>query len=114
MASRIFISKGSAATTEQRAFVDAVLDMLETVGLSPRIMDENEWSFEQPLKAIRNIIRDCDGTVIIAFTRTKFDKGVELKKNEELPLENINLPTTWNHIEASIAYSYELTLIGGC
>ena len=111
MATRVFISKGSAATVEQRAFVDAVLDMLDTVGLSPRIMGENEWSHEQPLKAIRKIIKECDGAVVIAFTRTKFEEGVELKNDQIIPINNISLPTTWNHIEASIAYSYDLPLL---
>ncbi len=108
---RVFISKGSAATEEQRAFIDAVLEMLDTVGMSARIMGENEWSHEQPLRAIRKIMRECDGAVIIAFTRTQFDEGVELTKNQTIPISNIKLPTTWNHIEASMAYSFELPLL---
>lgn len=108
---KVFISKGSAATQEQRAFVDAVLEMLDTVGLSARIMGENEWSHEQPLKAIRKIIKECDGAVVIAFTRTQFHEGLELKIDQTLPISNIKLPTTWNHIEAAMAYSYELPLL---
>ncbi|TKD38120.1 hypothetical protein [Azotobacter chroococcum] len=108
---KVFISKGSAATDEQRTFVDAVLEMLDTVGMSARIMGENEWSHEQPLRAIRKIMKECDGAVIIAFTRTQFDEGIELKKNQITPISNIKLPTTWNHIEASMAYSFDLPLL---
>lgn len=108
---KVFISKGSAATEEQKAFVNALLEMLDTVGMSARIMGENEWSHEQPLKAIRKIMRECDGAVITAFTRTHFDEGVELKKSQTIPISNIKLPTTWNHIEASMAYSFELPLL---
>lgn len=108
---KVFISKGSAATNEQRAFIDAVLEMLDTVGLSPRIMGENEWSHEQPLKAIKKIIKECDGAVVIAFTRTQYEQGVEYKKDKNIPIKGINLPTTWNHIEASLAYSFELPLL---
>lgn len=111
MITQVFISKGSAATKEQRAFIDAVLDVLDTVGLSPRIMGENEWSYEQPLKAIRKIIKECDGAVVIAFTRTIFEEGIEIKKDQQKPLTNIKLPTPWNHIEASMAYSYDLPLL---
>jgi hypothetical protein len=111
MSIRIFISKGSGATAKQQAFVDAILDMLKTVELSPRIMYENEWSHEQPLKAIKNLMRTCDGIVVIAFTRTRFEKGIEFKKDKITPMENIALPTPWNHIEASIAYSYGLPLL---
>jgi hypothetical protein len=108
---KVFISKGSAATDEQRAFVDAVLEMLDTIGISARIMGENEWSYEQPLRAIKKIMKDCDGAVIIAYTRTQFDEGVELKKNKTIPISNVKLPTAWNQIEASMAYSFELPLL---
>ena len=108
---KVFISRGSAATHKQRAFVDAVLEMLDTVGMSARIMGENEWSHEQPLKAIRKIMKECDGAVVIAFTRTQFEEGVEFKKDQYIPISNIRLPTTWNHIEASMAYSFELPLL---
>jgi len=111
MNNKVFISKGSAATYEQRLFIDAVLDMLNTVGLSPRIMNENEWSYEQPLKSIRKVIKECDGLIIIAFTRTKFQNGIEIKKDQNVELNDIMLPTTWNHIEGSIAYSFDLPLL---
>jgi len=111
MKTKIFISKGSSATQEQRKFVDSILAMIKTVGLSSRIMNENEWSHEQPLKAIRKIIKECDGAVVIAFTRTCFEKGIELKKEQSMPITNIHLPTTWNHIEASLAYSYDIPLL---
>lgn len=111
MTTKVFISKGSAASPEQRVFVDAVLDMLKTVGIYPRIMNENEWSYEQPLKAINKIIKECDGAVVIAFTRTQFKKGIEIKKDSYNQLSDIRLPTPWNHIEAAMAYSYGLPLL---
>jgi len=111
MAYKIFISMGSTATTEQREFVDAILSSLKTVELSPRIMNENEWSHEQPLKAIRNIMKECCGAVIIAFTRTKYPSGIEIRKDNNRELSNISLPTPWNHIEASIAYAYNMPLL---
>ena len=108
---KVFISKGSAATDGQRAFIDAVLEMLDAVGMSARIMGENEWSHEQPLKAIRKIVKECDGAVVIAFTRTQFEEGVEIKNNQAIPVSNTKLPTTWNHIEASMAYSFDIPLL---
>ena len=108
---KVFISMGSTATTEQREFVDAVLSSLQTVELSPRIMNENEWSHEQPLRAIRKIMKDCCGAVIIAFTRTEFPSGIEIRKDKNRELTNISLPTPWNHIEASMAYAYDMPLL---
>lgn len=111
MNTRVFISKGSAATVEQRQFVDAILDTFKTIGLDPRIMNENEWSHEQPLKAINKVISECDGAVIIAFTRTFFAEGKEFKKDKIIDLKDVSLPTTWNHIEGALAYSYNLPIL---
>ena len=111
MAYKIFISVGSTANAKQREFVDAVLSSLKTAELSPRIMNENEWSYEQPLRAIRKIMKECCGAVIIAFTRTIFPSGVEIRKDKDRELVNISLPTPWNHIEASMAYAYNMPLL---
>jgi hypothetical protein len=106
----IFISKGGDESTLQRAFVDAVIDALKTAGIKSRIMFENEWSHEQPLKVIKKTISECDGLLVIAYTRSEFEKGKELRSNVEKDLNNIKLPTTWTHIEGAIAYAYELPM----
>lgn len=111
MEHKVFISMGSTATKEQREFVDAVLDMLKMTGLSPRIMNENEWSHEQPLNAIKKVMKECKGAVIIAFSRSKFKEGIEIRKDGNRDLNDISLPTPWNQIEASMAYSYDLPLL---
>lgn len=108
---KVFISKGSVATEEQRDFIDGVLDTLKTVGLSPRVMNENEWSHEQPLQAIKKVIKECNGAVIIAFSRTIFKEGIELRDGGNRELKEIALPTPWNHIEAAMAYSFDLPLL---
>ncbi|MCG7537338.1 hypothetical protein [Pseudoalteromonas sp. OOF1S-7] len=106
----IFISKGGDESTAQRAFVDAVIDALKTAGIKSRIMYENEWSHEQPLKVIKKTIGECDGLLVIAYTRSEFEEGKELRSNKEKELNNIKLPTTWTHIEGAIAYTYELPI----
>jgi len=112
MSISVFISKGSTTTKEQREFVDAILNSLDNADINSRIMNENEWSHEQPLRGIKKIIQECDGAVIIAFTRTSFLEGLEYtKNNEKIKLTNIKLSTTWNHIEAALAYSNELPLL---
>jgi len=108
---KVFISKGSVATIQQREFIDGVLDTLKTVGLSPRVMNENEWSHEQPLQAIKKVIKECKGAVIIAFSRTIFKEGIELRDGGNRELKEIALPTPWNHIEAAMAYSFDLPLL---
>lgn len=86
--------------------------MLENAGLSPRQMGKNEWSAEQPLRAIRRVIDQCSGTVVIAFTRYEFATGRELQKDgTSKQLEEIRLPTVWNQIEAAMAYTRDIPLL---
>ena len=106
----VFISKGGDESTAQRAFVDAVIVALKMAGITSRIMYENEWSYEQPLKFIKKIIGECDGLLVIAYTRSEFEKGKELRGDKVKELNNIKLPTTWTHIEGAIAYTYELPI----
>lgn len=106
----IFISKGGDESASQRAFVDAVIDALKAAGIQSRIMYENEWSHEQPLKVIKKTISECDGLLVIAYTRSEFESGLELRSNKEKELKDIKLPTTWTHIEGAIAYTYGLPI----
>jgi hypothetical protein len=111
MDNKVFLSLGSTANAEQQQFVDGIKELLTISGLSPRIMNENEWSHEQPLKAIKKIIKECKGMVIIAFTRVEIEKGYEIKRSGILDIAQLKLPTTWNHIEGAIAYSFGMPLL---
>jgi hypothetical protein len=112
MTPKVFISVGGAPTTQQAAASDMIFHALEIAGLSPRQMKKNEWSSEQPLRAIRKVMKECHGVVVIAFTRFKFPSGTEQQKDgKEEPLTNIRLPTVWNQIEASMGYTRGLPLL---
>jgi len=112
MKSKVFISIGSASTPLQAEAADTIFRAVETVGLSPRQMEKNEWSSEQPLRAIKRVINECDGAVVIAFSRYQFPSGTERKKvGEEEHLSDVRFPTVWNQIEAAMAYMRGLPLL---
>lgn len=109
---KVFISVGSAGTRTQKEASEAIFQTLETAGLSPRQMDKNEWSSEQPLRAIKRVIEECDGAVVIAFSRYQFISGTERKKDgTEQTVKDVRQPTVWNQIEAAMAYMKNLPLL---
>jgi hypothetical protein len=109
---KVFISVGSAGTPTQKEASESIFQTLETAGLSPRQMNKNEWSSEQPLRAIRRVIEECDGVVVIAFSRYQFGSGIERKKDgTEQPLTDVRQPTVWNQIEAAMGYMKNLPLL---
>ena len=112
---RIFLSVGSTGTTQQKEATETIFSVIEAAGLSPRQMEKNEWSSEQPLRAIRKIIDQCHGAVIIAFTRYEFPAGIEhAKNNAKIDLADARFPTVWNQIEAALAYSRNMPLLVVC
>lgn len=75
-------------------------------------MGENEWSSEQPLRGIRKVIDECDGVVVIAFSRSYFSNGTEIGGSDtSIILENLHLPTVWNQVEATMGYMKDLPLL---
>jgi hypothetical protein len=112
MQPKVFISIGTACSLLHAEASDTIFQALETAGLSPRQMGRNEWSSEQPLRAIKRVIEECEGGVVIAFCRYQFPAGVERKKDGgESPLSDVRLPTVWNQIEAAMAYTRNLPLL---
>jgi hypothetical protein len=112
MVPKVFISAASRGTARQNDVKATVFSALRAAGLDPRQMNKNEWSFEQPLKAIRNIITECHGIAVLALAQYEihsvFDIAAEKKQSDPA---SFRLPTVWNQIEAAIAYDKDLPLL---
>jgi hypothetical protein len=112
---KVFISVGSNGSQLQRDATETIFSVIAATGLSPRQMEKNEWSSEQPLRAIRRVISECHGAVIVAFTRYEFTSGIERGKNDStISLGATHFPTVWNQIEASLAYGRDIPLLIIC
>ena len=112
---KIFISVGSNGSQVQRDATETIFSVVAATGLSPRQMEKNEWSSEQPLRAIRRVITECQGAVIISFARYEFSSGIEKGKNDSINALGVTrFPTVWNQIEAALAYSRDLPLLVVC
>ena len=112
---KVFISVGSNGSQVQRDATEAIFAVISASGLSPRQMEKNEWSSEQPLRAIRRVIAECHGAVIVAFTRYEFTSGLERGNGDtEIPLGVTHFPTVWNQIEATLAYGRDIPLLVIC
>ena len=110
----VFVSVGRTSTHQQEAFVRAVEDLLLANSFNPYALGRNEWSSEQPLRAVSERMEQCNGAVVIAFERTQINHGVEKRGSlDERALRNEKLPTVWNQIEATMAYvlGYPLLVI---
>jgi len=103
----IFLSVGRTATLEQSRFVAAVEGLLNEYDLGPRTVGRTDFTTGKPLKKILNVMKNCSGTIVIAFERFHYKGGVELRggREEESTLKDVSLPTVWNQVEAAMAYA---------
>jgi hypothetical protein len=109
---KVFISVGRAATERQKEFVRSTEQLLLQRSMQPC---RAQFSSVQPLKKIEEVMRQCAGTVIIAFERVFVERGSELRSGEdEKALESERLPSVWNQIEAAMAYGMGHPLLVLC
>jgi hypothetical protein len=105
-AKEVFVSVGRTSTPEQERFVSAVEDLLRSNGLEPRTAGRTSFSADQPLVHVRDLMKKCAGTVIVAFERLYLREGTERRGSDKAaPLADVKLPTVWNQVEAALAYS---------
>jgi hypothetical protein len=103
----IFLSVGKTSTPMQEAFVTAIERHLQVNGLFPKTVGRSAFSSDQPLKLVSDLMKECSGTVIVAFERTYIESGIERRgSSDEKTFSKMPLPTVWNQIEAAMAYTH--------
>lgn len=109
----VYVSVGRTQNEEQENFVQDVERHLTTQGLNPRTLGRNQWSSEQPLKAVRKIMATCSGTVIVAYERIFAEEAWDRRQStsDKSHLEKLKLTTVWNQIEAALAYGMDQPLL---
>ena len=108
----VFVSVGATANDTQEAFVRAVEDRLRSEGLIPHTVGRNHFSSDAPLKTVTELMDKCSGAVVIALERTYFPSGIEKRGGDnETALSETKLPTSFNQIEAAMAYTRGLPLL---
>ena len=101
----IFLSIGKISTQKQEVFVSALETFFRSQGLNPRTVGRTDFSSQQPLKFIEEVMKSCAGTVVIAFERLFIESGVERRNSDSAQtIEQQKLPSVWNQIEAGMAY----------
>ncbi len=101
----VFVSVGATANRRQEDFVQAIETRLRSEGLLPHTVGRNTFTSDSPLTAVIDLLDKTAGAVVIAFERSFFPSGMEKRGGSgEAALQDIKLPTPWNHIEAGMAY----------
>lgn len=103
---KIFLSIGTTANKLHQQLADTVESYVKMNDLVPQTVGRTYFSSKQPLVAIKELMHECAGSIILAYERTHLVEAVDKRGSEnERHLQGLNLPTVWNQIEATMAYT---------
>lgn len=103
---KVFLSVGRTSNADQEAFVQAIERYLQTNGMMPQTVGRTYFSSQQPLVAVTELMKECVGTIILAYERMYTPEATEKRGSEqEKKWTEVVLPTVWNQIEATVAYT---------
>lgn len=109
---KVFISVGGTANTVQEDFVKLIEDRLRSENLIPSTIGRNNFTADSPLKAVKDLMNECSGIMVIALERTYFEKGKEKRGGaQETDLSETKFTTPWNQIESGMAYAKGLPIL---
>ncbi len=103
----IFCSRPTWVAEEFREGLSGFLAFLGTHDLKPRTIGSTDYPTESPLVEVIRLMDECEGAVILGYPQIYVIKG-NIKGSEK---NDFPIPTEWNHIEATLAFSKNLPLL---
>jgi len=101
----VFISVGGTANPQQEDFVRLIEQRLISEELTPQTIGRTKFSSDAPLVAVKKLMEECSGILVIALERIYFESGIEKRGGpHQSNLTNTKFATPWNQIESSMAY----------
>ena len=101
---KVFISKPSTLTALQQELVREVTGILAEENIDAATVERGDYPSVGAISEVRRVLIGCSGALIIGFRQLEVAKGTWRSGTEEVKsVEDVALPTTWNHVEAGMA-----------
>ena len=109
---KIFLSVGATYTDRQEEFVSAFETFLGQNGCERLTVGRGSYFSSQPINAAKELMKEVDAVVVIAFTRQIIEKALDKPdSNDQKEIVNEKYPTIWNQMEAAMAFGLDLPLL---
>jgi hypothetical protein len=106
------MSVGAPHLDLQKAFLERLERSLRARGLRPTTLGRSNYDNRNPLRAIRELMLECDGAVIVGLERRVAEVAFEKQGSpSERRLLDVRTATPWNHLEAGMAFQLDLPLL---
>jgi hypothetical protein len=118
MTTSVFLSYPSPCLKRQAEFVERVVEVLGQENFTIRTVGVTDAASGAPLKAIRGVMAQVSGLVVIAFRRLLLVQAVARPFTDVPGLESEGLDGSWQtspycQIEAAMAYQLGLPVLVG-
>jgi hypothetical protein len=109
----VFISAPSTENLnpEQKSVYDTIIAAIGDLGLKERRLGQSDYPDEAPLKEVIQIARRCSGGIVLGFTQMMVQTGISKPGVQDKAMNDMPLPTPWNHLEARILFSRRLPVL---
>lgn len=107
----IFVSRPTTRNTKQEQFLNHLDEIFERRNLQPVSLGQTDYPNKAPIQAIRDHMERCDGAMIVGLEQLRVVEGIEKPGAEDAEVQDIRLPTPWNHIEAGMAFMLDLPIL---
>lgn len=111
----IFVSKPNALTSDQSIFYSEFLKLIGERSLIPRTLGETDFPNNAPIHAVRDLLLQCDGVIVLGFRQTFIEIGFsKFETQKQFVIDKSYLPTAWNQIEAGMAFMCNVPMLIIC
>lgn len=101
---KVFISKPSTLSATQETVAREVAQLLGQEQFDIATVERREYPGVGAVAEVRRVLAGCAGMVVVGFRQFEVTKGTWRAGTRDVKvLENVALPTTWNHVEAGMA-----------
>ncbi len=109
---KVFISKPGTLTVLQQELVQQVTGILAKENIDATTVSRADYPSVGAISEVRRVLIGCSGALIIGFRQLEVIKGTWRSGTEEAAsVEDVALPTTWNHVEAGMAAMVGLPML---
>lgn len=107
----IFVSRPSTRNSRQEQFLTRLDEIFDRRNLWPVSIGQTEYPNKAPIRAVRDRMERCDGAMIVGLEQLRVVEGIEKPVAEDTMVEDRQLPTPWNQIEAGMAFMLDLPIM---
>jgi len=101
---RVFISKPGTLNGLQQELVRQLVGILADEDIDAATVERGNYPNVGAMSEVRRVLMGCSGALIVGFRQLEVAKGTWRSGTEEAKIvEDVALPTAWNHVEAGMA-----------